>query len=72
MGRVISREATGINFYIWEKGMCYPKEYILPPGKYPGDYVEKAVDDYFDKVPCKNKAVLRNNHKTFPEYEPYF
>ena len=45
---------------------------ILPPGKYPWERAEKALDDYFEKAPVKNKEVLRNNHKTFAEYEPDF
>lgn len=45
---------------------------ILPPGKYPWERAEKALDDYFEKAPCKNKEVLRNNHKAFSEYEPDF
>lgn len=45
---------------------------ILPPGKYPWERAEKALDDYFEKAPGKNKEVLRNNHKTFAKYEPDF
>ena len=45
---------------------------ILPPGKYPWERAEKALDDYFEKAPGKNKEVLRNNHKIFAEYEPDF
>lgn len=45
---------------------------ILPPGKYPWERAEKALNDYFEKAPSKNKEVLRNNHKTFAEYEPNF
>lgn len=45
---------------------------ILPPGKYPWNRVENILDDYFEKATCKNKEVLRNNHKTFSEYEPDF
>ena len=45
---------------------------ILPPGKYPWERAEKALDDYFKKASCKNKEVLRKNHKTFAEYEPDF
>lgn len=45
---------------------------ILPPGQYPWDCVEKALEDYFEKAPCKSKEVLRNNHKIFAQYEPDF
>ena len=45
---------------------------ILPQGKYPWERAEKALDDYFEKSPYKNKEVLRNHHKTFSEYEPDF
>lgn len=45
---------------------------ILPPGKYPWDRAEKELNEYFEKVPVKNKEVLRNNHKTFAKYEPDF
>lgn len=45
---------------------------ILPPGKYPWERAEKALDDYFEKALGKNKEVLRNNHKTFAKYEPDF
>jgi hypothetical protein len=45
---------------------------ILPPGKYPWERAERVLDDYFEKAPIKNKEVLRNNHKTFAEYEPDF
>lgn len=45
---------------------------ILPPGKYPWERAEKALDDYFEKDLSKNKEVLRKNHKTFAEYEPDF
>jgi len=45
---------------------------ILPPGKYPWERVEKALENYFEKAPCRNKCVLKNNHRTFAEYEPDF
>jgi len=45
---------------------------ILPPGKYPWERAEEALDDYFEKAPCRNKEVLRNNHKAFAKCEPDF
>lgn len=45
---------------------------ILLPGKYPWNRVENVLDDYFEKTFCKNKEVLRNNHKVFAEMEPDF
>lgn len=45
---------------------------ILPPGEYPWERVKNALDDYFENSLCKNKEVLRNNHKTFANYNPDF
>lgn len=45
---------------------------ILPPGKYPWEKVEKALEDYFVNAPGKNKNVLRNNHKELSQLEPDF
>lgn len=45
---------------------------ILPPGKYPWEKVEKALEDYFVDAPEKNKNVLRNNHKELSQLEPDF
>lgn len=45
---------------------------ILPPGRYPWSRMESVLDNYFENATCKNKEVLRNNHRTFAEYEPDF
>lgn len=45
---------------------------ILPPGKYPWERAEKALEEYFEKSLRKNKTALKNNHKVFSEYEPDF
>lgn len=45
---------------------------ILPPGKYPWEKVEKALEDYFVNAPGKSKNVLRNNHKELSQLEPDF
>lgn len=45
---------------------------ILPPGKYPWEKVEKALEDFFVDAPEKNKNVLRNNHKELSQLKPDF
>lgn len=45
---------------------------ILPPGKYPWDKAEKALQNYFEKAPEKNIRVLKNRHKIISNYSPNF
>lgn len=45
---------------------------ILPKGKYPWERAENVLEKYFETAPEKNKHILKNNHRTFAEYEPDF
>lgn len=45
---------------------------ILPPGKYPWDKAEKELEDYFKRMPIKNRALVEHRHKFITNNEPDF
>ena len=45
---------------------------ILPPGKYPWDKAEKQLNEFFETLPIKNRAVIKDRHKLIIENVPDF